>query len=569
MDLSSKLKNWVKRASLLTAFTGVVVMIGWLADISLLKGLHPSWPTMKFNTALCFFILGVTFYLCNSEAYQHKKWLPSLSIGLLSLSSFIGLYSLMENLNDMPWSISRLFFSNEDAQYSKPGLMSMLTALNFILLSIYGLFNYIETQKKLLHYVKQLLVSAVYFISIIALIGYSFHHLQDFKIEAIQSMALHTSLLFVLLSAALTLKSGFYILSELFDLDEETASVAIKSLVVAFFTPFFVGWVLRQGQVANWYNLEFELALDLLFESIILSTFIIYQLPKLSAYKLQLITAKRNLHRSNLELEKRVEQRTQDLIYKIKEVKTSKEKIAEQEKMLVHAQKMKAIAEMANGVAHEINNPLAIIQLNASKLKKFVDNDPSGVKKIDSIVKTVKRIAFIVQGLRDFSSNNNNEAYKPYSINEIAKGALDLYQEKFLEKAIAIQIEHQNEDVFVSSNPNQLSRALFNILTNAFDAISKHEQPWIKLITRKENDSELVIEIIDSGTGIPEELHEKIMMPFFTTREVGAGTGLGLSVADGIVQAHGGRIEVNKNSSHTSFLIHLPIAHLEISSQVA
>jgi C4-dicarboxylate-specific signal transduction histidine kinase len=98
---------------------------------------------------------------------------------------------------------------------------------------------------------------------------------------------------------------------------------------------------------------------------------------------------------------------------------------------------------------------------------------------------------------------------------------------------------------------------LLNLLNNAFDAVQGHARPWIEVSARP-IDGSVEILVKDSGKGIPELLAQKIMQPFFTTKIVGSGTGLGLSVARRIAVSHGGSLELDQRADHTTFVIHLP-----------
>jgi signal transduction histidine kinase len=105
----------------------------------------------------------------------------------------------------------------------------------------------------------------------------------------------------------------------------------------------------------------------------------------------------------------------------------------------------------------------------------------------------------------------------------------------------------------------QLSQVILNLLNNAFDAISELPNKWVHLESRM-NEGIIEIRVIDSGSGIPEELREKILQPFFTTKEVGQGTGLGLSISKGIIESHGGTLSIDIKSQNTCFVIQIPQA---------
>jgi C4-dicarboxylate-specific signal transduction histidine kinase len=114
------------------------------------------------------------------------------------------------------------------------------------------------------------------------------------------------------------------------------------------------------------------------------------------------------------------------------------------------------------------------------------------------------------------------------------------------------------EDGQVNCRPTQLSQVLLNLLSNAFDAVSALSEKWVRLTVTQE-EQKLIIKVIDSGNGIPSDIAEKIMQPFFTTKVIGKGTGLGLSISRGIIESHEGALFYDPSEKNTTFVIELPI----------
>lgn len=235
--------------------------------------------------------------------------------------------------------------------------------------------------------------------------------------------------------------------------------------------------------------------------------------------------------------------------------------IREQQHVVVTSSKMSALGEMAGGVAHEINNPLATIKMIAGQLQEVLDDDPLDkplVKSMASqIEETSNRIAKIVNGLRLFSRDGSKDRYQAVNVHQLIQETLSFCSERFKNNGITVTVDDFKEDVCFEGRSTEISQVLLNLLNNANDAIEGLGEKWIRISILEQTD-ELEIQVTDSGRGIPAEVREKIFQPFFTTKEIGKGTGMGLSISSGIVQNHHGKLKVDLNYPNTRFLITLP-----------
>jgi signal transduction histidine kinase len=242
------------------------------------------------------------------------------------------------------------------------------------------------------------------------------------------------------------------------------------------------------------------------------------------------------------------------------EKKTEKQ-IQELRASNIHKEKMASLGEMAGGIAHEINNPLAIIQGKVSQIRRFVEGPATDNSRIfDNLSKievTVGRIAKIIHGLRVFSRSGESDPLAEASLEMIAQEAMDLCLERFKVAGVNLDIEIKTGSR-VECRHVQISQVIVNLLNNSFDAIQKLEQKWVK-ITLEDDADNAIIRVTDSGKGIRDpKVVAKLMQPFFTTKEIGKGTGLGLSISKGLIESHGGRFYLNQSSPHTEFVIELP-----------
>lgn len=222
--------------------------------------------------------------------------------------------------------------------------------------------------------------------------------------------------------------------------------------------------------------------------------------------------------------------------------------------------KLASLGEMAGGVAHEINNPLAIISMNAAQLKELID-DPEVTKDelklfVEKIQKTTMRIDRIVKGLKSFARGGELDPFISTSIKSIIENTLELCSEKLKKHTVELRLKNII-DVSVECRESQIGQVLLNLISNGVDAIDKQQDKWIE-VELKDLDGYIVLDVTDSGKGIPDEVAEKIMQPFFTTKDVGKGTGLGLSISKGIIESHKGRFRLDRKCANTKFSILLP-----------
>jgi signal transduction histidine kinase len=218
--------------------------------------------------------------------------------------------------------------------------------------------------------------------------------------------------------------------------------------------------------------------------------------------------------------------------------------------------RLASLGELSAGVAHEINNPLAIIDGNARLLANSL-SDPAGFTAgVQAILNACNRISRIVASLKKFAGASEPTAYSEHFLRDVIDETLGLIETKARSSCAEIRLD-LNTEARILCDRLQIEQVLINLINNAADAIRAEHEKWIH-ISATDTDGAAVLRVSNSGTRIPVSVQEKLFTPFFTTKGIGEGTGLGLSISKGIVEDHSGTISFVKDSPHTCFEIRLP-----------
>ncbi len=245
----------------------------------------------------------------------------------------------------------------------------------------------------------------------------------------------------------------------------------------------------------------------------------------------------------------------------INELKAIRREMEAQRSKMEYSARLSTIGEMAGGVAHEINNPLAIIVGLTFQMQTILEAEDfpkksslkESIRKVES---TALRISSIVQSLQYFAREGNSDPFEQTPVTMIVQNTLNLVQQKFLQNKIEFGVDPV-PDVSIPARAVQIGQVLINLLNNAFDAVSNSPEKKIELRFRQ-SEKGLTFAVTDSGPGLPLEMHERIFQPFFTTKEIGQGTGLGLSVSKGIVEDHQGTLTLLTSPGRTTFEFTVP-----------
>jgi PAS domain S-box-containing protein len=220
------------------------------------------------------------------------------------------------------------------------------------------------------------------------------------------------------------------------------------------------------------------------------------------------------------------------------ERKEADEKKQQLEDQLRHADRLATIGQLAAGIAHELNNPLADILGFAQLASNYPDLPEQTYQDLFKIVKSTLYAREVIKKILLFSRQSHPHEGK-VNLNQLIDDWLDFFQFRCQQNSIEIILELDQQLPTISGDPSQINQVIINLVVNAIHAMPDGGKLTIE--TGIENER-VYLKVQDSGTGIDENIRDKIFLPFFTTKEVDQGTGLGLSVVYGIVQEHGGNI---------------------------
>ncbi|MDW7693085.1 ATP-binding protein [Flammeovirgaceae bacterium SG7u.111] len=290
----------------------------------------------------------------------------------------------------------------------------------------------------------------------------------------------------------------------------------------------------------------------------------------------------------------RIKELLEDSNQKNEELNTTLSQLKSTQTKLLNSEKLASLGQLTAGIAHEINNPVNFISSNIyplrrdfsdiKKLIEAVDRLPESEDKLalvneivslneelevdfliqeidqmlDGLAEGARRTKDIVTGLRNFSRMDEG-VWEIYDLQEGLDATLNLLNNK-IKNEIEV-VKNYSKLSHVECQPGKVNQVFMNLLSNAIQAMENSSQPKVLTIETKQEEEYVMISIGDEGNGMTEEVKKKIFEPFFTTKPVGEGTGLGLSISYGIIEQHGGRIDVESQVGEgTTFTVWLPVS---------
>jgi signal transduction histidine kinase len=248
--------------------------------------------------------------------------------------------------------------------------------------------------------------------------------------------------------------------------------------------------------------------------------------------------------------------------YLLSSNKVKKAKIEKNNNYIIQSEKFASLGILAAGVGHEINNPLAIIKGNIDILKRKLDPLKENLnfdldRRLGVVNESIVRIANIVDGMRTMA-RSDTQHLSPIDVHEYLEKTVSLVKEIYKKNNINVTTDYNAKSVFIQGNQGKLQQIIMNFLSNAKDAMEVNGSGTISVSTQNEKNN-IVLKFTDDGSGISEDHLEKIFDTFFTTKEVGKGTGMGLSISISLINEMQGKIFVDsKIGVGTTFKIEFP-----------
>ena len=277
----------------------------------------------------------------------------------------------------------------------------------------------------------------------------------------------------------------------------------------------------------------------------------LFLMQRRRAIQAQLIV-KEFLARANIELESQVVRRTQDLV-------EANQQLREAQEVLVHSAKLAAIGQLAAGITHELNQPLAAIRMlseNACVLIQRSQTEDAS-ENLQTIFDLTSRMNKIIVRLKQFSRKSTSDL-EPVAIDDSIDNSRQILASKIRSTSTKIHFQRAGYEMQVLADPVRLEQIFINLISNAIDAVAGAHQPSIEIVAWEDGNL-IFVSVRDNGTGLSKEVIAHLFEPFFTTKEASAGLGLGLAISIGIARELGGTLEAsNLDGGGAEFIISLP-----------
>ncbi len=247
------------------------------------------------------------------------------------------------------------------------------------------------------------------------------------------------------------------------------------------------------------------------------------------------------------------------------------EKIRKQHQQMGRAARLAGIGELVGTLAHEIMNPLVVVQGAGERLADLATQVPIDPKALESLsqrlLRSAARIQDLIKNVRAAARDSTEEPMVSTNIQSLIQDVLLFTEPRF--KRHDIRVEFKEAPIHLPCRPTQIAQIIINLLNNSCDSINSLPEKWIRIEFSRPDLDALEISVTDSGPALPPEMAKKLGTPFFTTKPLGEGIGTGLSLSIKIARQHGGDLRYDASSPHARFVLRLPLKSEPVSSSSA
>lgn len=240
-----------------------------------------------------------------------------------------------------------------------------------------------------------------------------------------------------------------------------------------------------------------------------------------------------------------------------RQIEIAKAKLLQAQSQLIQSERLAALGEMAAVVAHEVKNPMTSIRASTQMIGQTLKEDDSSKRYVKFVMQEIDRLDRIVHSILTFSKPPKPR-FMEGDVNKLLQRILNFMEKEIAQAGVKLEVDLDPKLPTIRMDPEQMEQVLLNIIQNGLFFASRAKEKHMKISSGAKASKEVIVSIEDSGGGIPDENLKKIFEPFFTTKT--QGTGLGLTISQRIVEAHGGKIKVTNHPGQGAvFSIHLPL----------